>query len=77
VGRGQAFVINEAVEVACEVALEDAGRVAGRLAFGDAAGDVVAGRGVVLAAVQDHGVEGAVELTVAAAAESMPDRLAA
>ena len=38
-------------------------------AFGDAAGDVVAGGGVVLAAVEDDGVEGAVELAVAAAAE--------
>ena len=62
--------------MAGEVALEDARCVAGCLAFGDAAGDVVAGRRVVLAAVKDDGVERAVELAVAAAAEAMPDRLA-
>jgi hypothetical protein len=60
--------------VAGEVALEDASGVACALAVGDAAGDVVAGGGVVLAAVEDDGVEGAVELAVAAAAESVPDR---
>ena len=47
------------------------------LAFGEAAGDVVAGCGVVLAAVQDDRVQGAVELAVAAAAEAVPVRLAA
>jgi hypothetical protein len=52
-----------------EVALEEACRVAARFAFADAAGDVVAGGRVVLAAVEDHGVDGAVELAVAAAAE--------
>ena len=57
--------------MAGEVALEDAGGVAGAFAFGDAAGDVVAGGGVVLAAVEDDGVQRAVELAVAAAAESM------
>jgi hypothetical protein len=46
-------------------------------AFGDAAGDVVAGGGVVLSAVEDDGVEGTVELPVAAAAGAMPDRLPA
>jgi hypothetical protein len=54
-----------------EVALEEADRVASGLAFADAAGDVVAGGGVVLAAVEDDGVEGAVELAVAAAAEAV------
>jgi hypothetical protein len=44
--------------VAGEVALEDPCSVAAGLAFGDAAGDVVAGRWVVLAAVEDDGVEG-------------------
>ena len=63
--------------MAGEVALEDPGCVACAFAFGDAAGDVVAGGGVVLAAVEDDGVEGAVELAVAAAAEAVPDRLAA
>jgi len=55
--------------VAGEVALEDPGRVARAFAFGEAACDVVLGGGVVLAAVEDDGVEGAVELAVAAAAE--------
>ena len=45
--------------------------------FGDALGDVVAGAGVVLATVQRDRVECAVELAVAAAAESVADRLAA
>src|SRR5581483_9777426 len=40
--------------------------------FGDTPSDVVAGGWVVLAAVEDDGVEGAVELAVAAAAESVP-----
>ena len=60
-----------------EVALEDAGRFAGCFAFGDAARDVGTSRGVVLAAVKDDGVQGAVELAVAAAAEPVPDRLTA
>jgi hypothetical protein len=63
--------------VAGEVALEDPGRVAGAFTFGDPAGDVVACRRVVLAAVEDDGVQGAVELAVAAAAEAVADRLAA
>ena len=63
--------------MAGEVALEEAGGVAAGFAFGDAAGDVVLGGGVVLAAVEDDGVEGAVELAVAAAAEPVPGRLAA
>jgi hypothetical protein len=63
--------------VAGEVALEDAGCFAGGFAFGDAAGDVVAGRGIVLSSVEDDGVKGAVELAVAGSAESVSDRLAA
>ena len=63
--------------MAGEVALEQAYGVAGRFAFGDAARDVVACCGVVLAAVKEDGVQGAVELAVAAAAEPVPDRLAA
>ena len=69
--------MHDAVEVAGEVALEDPGRFAGALALGDPARDVVACRGVVLTSVQDDGVEGAVELAVAAAAESVPRCLAA
>jgi hypothetical protein len=67
----------DAVEVAGEVALEQTDGVACALAFADAAGDVVAGCRVVLAAVEDHRVQGAVELAVATAAEAVPDRLTA
>jgi hypothetical protein len=63
--------------VASEVALEDAGGVACAFALCNAASDVVACRRVVLAAVEDDGVQGAVELAVAAAAEAVADRLAA
>ena len=63
--------------MAGEVALEEAGRLAAGLAFGEALGDVVLGRFVVLAAVEDDGVKGAVELAVAAAAEPMTRRLTA
>ena len=66
-----------AVEVAGEVALEEPGGVAAAFAFGDAAGDVVLGGWVVLAAVEDDRVEGAVELAVAAAAEAVSGGLAA
>jgi len=51
-----------------QVALEQSGGVTAALAFGDASRDVVLGRCVVLAVVQDDGVDGAVELSVAAAA---------
>jgi hypothetical protein len=63
--------------VAGEVALEDAGCFAGRLVFCDTARDVAAGRWVVVAAVEDDGVQGAVELAVAASAEAVADRLTA
>jgi hypothetical protein len=63
--------------VSAEVALEQAGGVAAGFAFGDLACDVGLGGWVVLAAVQDDGVEGAVELAVATAAESVADGLAA
>ena len=69
-------MLSTPVEVAGEVALEQADGVAAGFAFGDAAGDVVLGGGVVLAAVEDDGVECAVELSVAAAAEALPDGLA-
>jgi len=62
--------------VAGEVALEQSGGVAAALALGDPFGDVVLGRRIVLAAVKDDGVEGAIELVVAAAAEPLPCRLA-
>jgi hypothetical protein len=54
-------LFKDAVEVAGEVALEEACCVAACLAFGDSFGDVVLGRRVVLAAVEDDGVQGAVE----------------
>jgi len=47
------------------------------LPLGNAVRDVVACCRVVLAAVEDDGVQRAVELAVAAAAEAMPDRLTA
>jgi hypothetical protein len=63
--------LHDAVEVACEVALEQPCRFAAAFSFGDAACDVVPGGRVVLAAVEDDGVEGAVELAVAAAAQTV------
>jgi hypothetical protein len=69
--------VEYAVEVAGEVALERPGGVATAFAFGDAAGDVVLRSGVVLASVEDHGVQGAVELAVAATTEPMPIGLSA
>ena len=63
--------------MAGEVALEEADGVSAGFAFGDASGDVCLGGGVVVAAVEDHGVECAVELAVAAAAEPMPSGLSA
>ena len=66
--------MHDAVEVAGEVALEQADGVAGCFAFGDTACDVVLGCLVVLASVEDDGVEGAVELAVAAAAEAVACR---
>jgi hypothetical protein len=64
-------------EVAGEVALEQTGGLAPALPLGDPPGDVRLGCRIVLAAVQDDGVQGAVELAVAAAAESVPRCLAA
>ncbi len=63
--------------MAGEVALEQAGGVAAAFAFRDATGDVGLGRWIVLASVQHDRVEGAVELAIAAAAETVPLRLAA
>ena len=69
------MVVEYAVEVAGEVALEQPDGFALGFAFGDASGDVVLGCRVVVASVQDDGVQGAVELAVAAAAEALADRL--
>jgi len=65
------------VEVAGEVALQEPDGVAAGLAFSDAAGDVVAGCGVVEAAVEDDGVQRTVELSVASSAEAVSLCLAA
>ena len=70
-------LVEDAVEVAGEVALEQADGVSAGLAFGDATGDVVLGGGVVQSPVEDDGVQGSVELSVAASAEPLPGRLAA
>ena len=51
--------------------------VAAAFALGDPFGDVVLGGRIVLATMQDDGVERAVQLSVAATAEPMPGRLAA
>src|SRR6266480_4172075 len=63
--------------MAGEVALEQPGGLAATLAFGGPFGDVVLGSWVVLTSVQDDGVQGTVELPVAAPAESVPSRPAA
>src|SRR5579862_955101 len=59
------------VEVAGEVAFEAADGFACGLAFAGSAGDVVAGGLVDAAAVDQDGVEGLVELAVAAAVEAV------
>jgi hypothetical protein len=69
--------LKQSVGVAGEVALEEAGRFAASLAFGDASFDVRLRGGIVLTSLQDDRLQGAVELPVAAAAESVPDGLAA
>jgi hypothetical protein len=63
--------------VAGEVALEQAGGFAAALALGDASLDVGPRHGIVLTSVQHDRVHGAVQLAIAAAAESMPDGLTA
>jgi hypothetical protein len=60
-----------------EVTLEQPGRLAAALALGYTAGDVVPGRGIVLAAVQHDRVQRPVELTIAAAAEPVSSSLPA
>jgi hypothetical protein len=68
-------VLGEPVEAAGEVALEAAVDVAGGLAVADAAVDVVARRAMSRTALERDRVEGAVELAIASAVESVPDRL--
>jgi hypothetical protein len=69
-------VFEESVEVAGEVALEAAGGFAAALSFADSPLDVVDGRLVDSASGEDDMVEGPVELSVAAAVESVADGLA-
>jgi hypothetical protein len=69
-------VLEESVEVAGEVALEAAGGLAAALSLADATLDVVDCRSVCSASGEDDLVECAVELSVAAAVESVADRLA-
>ena len=63
--------------MAGEVALEEPDGLACAFPFGDATGDVALGGRVVSAAVEDDGVECAVELAVAAAAEAVSSRVSA
>src|SRR5436190_21800027 len=72
---GRWWVLEESVEVAGEVALEAAGGLAAAVALADATLDVVDGRSVHSASGEDDLVECAVELSVAAAVESVADRL--
>jgi hypothetical protein len=60
--------------VSGEVALEETHGVSGALAFADAACDVILGRRIV-ASMEDHRAEGAVEWAVAAATEPATDCL--
>jgi hypothetical protein len=69
-------VFEEVVEVAGEVALAAAGGLAAALCFAEASFDVVDGWSVDSGSGEDDLVEGAVELSVAAAVEPVADRLA-
>jgi hypothetical protein len=70
------WVLEESVEVAGEVALEAAGCLAAALSLADSPLDVVDGWSVHSPSGEDDLVECAVELSVAAAVESVADRLA-
>ena len=72
----QRRVFEEPVEVSGEVALQAAGGLAAAFSFLDSTFDVVDGRSVCSASGDDDLVECAVELSVAAAVESVADRLA-
>jgi hypothetical protein len=71
------LVLEQPIEVAGEVALEQPRGLASALALGDAAGDVVAGRRIVLAAMEHDRVQRPIELAVTAAAEPVAGGLAA
>ena len=68
-------VLEESVEGAGEVALEAAGGLVAALPFAEAALDEVDGWSVHATSGEDDLVEGAVELSVAAAVEPVADRL--
>src|SRR5438552_18428573 len=72
----QRRVFEESVEVAGEVAFEAAGGLAAALSFAGSTLDVVDGGSVCTASSNDDLVECSVELSVAAAVESVADRLA-
>src|SRR6188472_686965 len=67
----------DAVKLAGDVALEAAPDLTAGLAFGGASGDVFLGRWAGSDAGQGDGVDCAVQGSVAAAVESVPNRLAA
>jgi len=73
VSRG---VFEEFVDAACDVSFEAAADLAGGLAFGEAAGGVGLGFGVAAEPGQGDGVQGPVELAVAAAVEPVAGGLA-
>ena len=64
-------MLEEAPDSACDVALEAASDFAVGLAFGSSSVSVVAGRVVVAASSERDDVESVVELSVAAAVETV------
>ena len=70
------WVFEESVEVPGEVALEATRRLPAALSFAHSAFDVVDGRLVDSASGEDDLMQGAVELSVATAVESVADGLA-
>ena len=69
-------VFEEFVDAACDVSFEAAADLAGGLAFGEAAGGVGPGFGITAEPRQGDGVEGTVELAVAATVEPVASGLA-
>jgi hypothetical protein len=69
-------VFEEFVDAAGDVSFEAASDLSGGFAFGEAAGGVGLGFGVAAEPAEGDGVEGAVELTVAASVESVAGGLA-
>ena len=69
-------VFEELVDAAGDVSFEAAADFAWGLAFGESSGGVGAGFGVAAEPAEGDGVQGAVELTIAAAAESVAGGLA-